>query len=114
MSFRMSAIVFSNNDNDYFQWIMKNKWGFVINTTRGCDPNYMILHRADCHTISEYSEMAAPGGFTEREYIKICSNKLDDLRDWVMQNGRPDRSFSSECQICLPLYSWDEDDDWLD
>ena len=110
----MSSIVFDHNDRDYFRWLNTNKLGYVINTTRGRDPDYMILHRSDCHTISEYTGTASRGGFTEREYIKVCANRLEDLREWVKKNGRPDGSFSSECQFCGPTYSWDEDDDWLD
>jgi hypothetical protein len=110
----MSVIIFSDNDQEYFRWIHSNKLGYVVNTTRSLDPTYMVLHRADCHTISEYSGKATYGGFTEREFIKVCANDVEALREWVKQNGRPDRSFSSECQFCSPLYTWDEDEDWLD
>ncbi len=111
----MNVQVFDQDDNAYFQWIRSNPRAFVINTTRGLDPGTMILHRATCHTIREYFGRAAPGGFTEREYIKICSIDIDRLRDWVRQNGHPDGSFSSECQFCGPLDTWeDNDDDWLE
>jgi len=57
----------------------------------------MVLHRATCPSISEYKGQALPGGFTERQYIKICADNLDFLKRWLRQHGRPDGSFSSEC-----------------
>lgn len=111
----MPVLIFDDNDCEYFRWLNLNKSGYVINTPRGHNPAYMLLHRASCHTISEYSGNAAQGGFTERDYIKICANDIESLRNWVRQKGRPDGSFSSKCQLCNPLDSWyDDNDDWLE
>jgi hypothetical protein len=43
-----------------------------------------------------------PGGYTERNYIKICSPVIEGLQTWVGQHGRPDGSFSSACKACHP------------
>lgn len=110
----MPVLIFDDNDYAYFRWLNSNKSGYVINTPRTRDPAYMLLHRASCHSISEYAGNAAQGGFTERDYIKICATDIESLRNWVKQNGRPDGSFSKECQFCSPLDTWDDDDDWLE
>ena len=93
---------FDDDDNVYRQWLAQNPDGFVINTTRNKSANYMILHRASCRTISKYTDMAQPGGFTERDYIKVCAPDLVSLRVWVRQHGRPDSSFTGVCSICNP------------
>ena len=95
---------FDGDDDDYQAWLKTNPNGFVINTSRRRQPTYMVLHRARCAHISEYTETARPeGGFTERGYIKICASTVDALRIWVKSNGRPDGTFSNECGICIPV-----------
>jgi hypothetical protein len=63
---------------------------------------YMVLHRDGCRTIREYNQMAQPGGFTEREYIKIYADDIDSLRLWAKANCRKDGSFSSVCGVDKP------------
>jgi hypothetical protein len=106
----MRISIFEGDESGYLRWIRSNKTGYVINTTSRRDPEYMVLHRADCWTITEYRGNATFGGFTERDLIKICALNMDDLREWVRQNGRQDGTFSSECSHCSPGYSWDDDD----
>ena len=92
--------IFGNHEKEYLVWLKANPGGFVVNTRRRPDPDYMVLHRATCWTINRYTTMAKPGGFTERDFIKACSNSLNELRDWVRRNGRSNGSFSKECSIC--------------
>ena len=108
---RLEIFEFEGDDDKYLQWIARHPYGYVINTPRSMPPDYMLLHRSSCSTISEYTGTAKRGGFTERDYIKICSDDIDSLRSWVRQNGRPDGSFSGECQHCDPFYSWEDEDD---
>jgi len=102
---------FEGDDEKYLKWIFQNPYGYVINTPRSMPLDYMLLHRSSCSTISEYTGTAKRGGFTERDYIKICAEDIDSLRSWVRQHGRPDGSFSGECHHCEPLYFWENDDD---
>jgi hypothetical protein len=94
--------VFDRNDNAYQAWLKQNQLGYVINARRNLAPSYMVLHSAVCKTISKYSRKASAGAFTERAYVKICSNEIDILRQWVRNNGRPDGSFSKICGLCSP------------
>ena len=93
---------FINDESGYMKWITKNPFGFVINTTRSMSPDYMVLHRATCMSISEPTDAAGPGGFTERDYIKICSNDIKELKVWIKEHGKPDGRFSSKCVHCDP------------
>ncbi len=56
-----------------------------------------------CNKIRNYTQMARPGGFTGRGYIKVCSNDLESLHQYARnKGGRPDGSFSSKCRSCSP------------
>ena len=92
----MAVEIFKNDEKRYLAWVHANPYGFVLSTDRGMKPSYMILHQAFCKSIREYSKTAQPGGFTERQYIKVCSTDLPSLKDWVRQHGRPDGSFSRD------------------
>jgi len=99
----MTAIYFTDDDAGYLRWLGDHPSGYVVNTWRLPSPNYMVLHRANCRSISEYTAHSAPGAFTERQYSKACAETVSDLRRWVRANGQPDGSFTSEaCPRCRP------------
>ena len=62
----------------------------------------MVLHRATCTQVWQYTDMVRPGAFTERESIKVCGLGLDTMRAWAKLHGRPDGTFSKICGICQP------------
>lgn len=92
----MAAKEFDRDDKLFLGWTHANDQSYVLNTERSKNPNVMVLHHAWCKKMNQLSKNADPGGFTERDYIKICSPDLASLRDWVRQHGRPDGTFSSE------------------
>jgi len=94
------TVTFDGNDKAYLDWIGKNPNGYVVNVRRDLSPTYMVLHSTQCRTIQNYSDMARPGGFTERAYIKVCASRTADLSAWVRSHGRSDGSFSKECSLC--------------
>ena len=74
-------IVFRDDDEGFLTWISSHPAGFVMNTRRRPDPDYMILHAADCPTLGAHCGMNDnPGGFTERAYIKACGDDLKELQ----------------------------------
>lgn len=97
------CLVFDDNDEDYFRWLEDHPDSFVVNTARNRLPDYMMLHRGGCPHISKPIHEKSPGGSTERDFIKICAEEIPPLRDWVIQQGRLDGSFSKECPICKPI-----------
>lgn len=92
---------FKNRERKYQAWLRSHPDGYVLNTRRSPDPDYMVLHRARCRTISQYHAMARPGGYTERDFIKVCADSEAELRAWVKAHGRRDGSFSKECGFCI-------------
>ena len=96
-------VVFDGNDSHYLAWLTDHSSGFVLNTTRTLDPAVMVLHTARCPYISALQDQAGEGGFTERDYIKVCADTVSALREWTKQNGRRDGSFSSEACSCRPV-----------
>jgi hypothetical protein len=95
-------VKFDNNDQRYLDWLSAHRKGYVVNKLRGSSPHYMLLHRATCHWINKLKPPALPGGFTERGYVKICADSVDELRQWCKQHGSANGSFSSRCQVCKP------------
>jgi hypothetical protein len=94
--------IFNDHDDPYLDWLRENPRGYVLNRRRGKSDNYLVLHTATCKKIKEYTGSARPGGFTSREYIKVCSNDIKELEDYARQKGgRPDGSFSRRC-ACNP------------
>jgi hypothetical protein len=93
------AVVFSDSDAAYEKWVKENPTGFVINTSRTLDSNYMPVHRATCAHITNFDKRTS-GAFTERDLIKICALDITPLQEWVKVNGRPDGTFTGNCP-CL-------------
>ncbi len=78
---------FVDNDIHYLRWLKNHSEGYVINTTRSKSSSYMVLHRSICPLISEFSKRRKVGGFTERDYIKICSDDLSNFVPGYSQMG---------------------------
>ncbi len=94
------VIVFNRDEDAYLAWLAKNPHGFVVNTYQKPDSSYLILHRASCASIS--NDAKPPGGFTERDYIKICALTIDELRAEMKSRKLTNGSFSKECGLCKP------------
>lgn len=60
---------FVDDDAGYFRWLSDHPGGFVLNTGRKPTASYLMLHRADCHTISG---RPARGSTFTGEYSKVC------------------------------------------
>ena len=85
----------------YRDWIDLYPEGYVINVRRDLSPEYMVLHRADCRSLANAAH--DPAAFVERQYRKVCSTELSELRAWAVEKGRSDGTFSAHCQLCHPL-----------
>jgi hypothetical protein len=96
----VSAEKFTNNDKGYRAWLVANSDGFVLNVRSVPDPEYIVLHRAACHSIS--NDGHAPDAFTGRTYRKICATTVADLKLAAKTEGRRDGKFSKCCGLCKP------------
>ncbi len=111
----MKYLEFINNEIGYLNWVSSNPDGFVINTSKGKRLDYRILHSADCDYVTTLQGNAKRGGFTERNYIKICSGGVEGLRDWTRSEGEASGKFTQECARCKPWLrdSYSEADGYL-
>lgn len=95
--------VFDSQDGEYLHWLTEHPNGYVLNRYRHKSDGYLVLHRAACERIQNYNQMAQPEGFTSRSYIKVCSDTISDLENYVRtKTGRPDGSFTKICSKCGP------------
>ena len=92
-------IEFREDDIGYLDWLDAHPSGFVLNVRRNPDPNYVVLHRADCGSITAARDH---GAYTGRAYRKICALDVDELRSAAQREGRKDGSFSRRCGLCGP------------
>ena len=93
-------IEFENDEAGYFAWLAGNPNGFVLNVRSKADPEYVVLHRASCGSIS--SQKPATGAYTCRGFRKWCANGVADLRIAAKKEGRLDGTFSKRCGLCRP------------
>jgi hypothetical protein len=97
------ATEFLGNDQAYLGWIAEHPNGFILNTYSPPDPGLLMLHRAACRLIREMQGKAEPGGFTERQYMKVCAESASDIYDWAgVELGASPKSVHN-CQVCRPL-----------
>ena len=100
----MAVILFEQEDADYLQWITDHPDGYVVNAMPSLDPDYLVLHRASCRSINRYPRMDEnPGGFTERQYRKLCSLSLAELEGHLRAKVVEPDPFSQQCTLCLPV-----------
>ena len=88
---------FDNDDAAYLEWLARNPDGYVVNVRETLSPDYVVLHRATCPTISRPQE---PGAYTERSYRKLCGRTLADVAEAPIWCGRIKGSFTTRCAIC--------------
>ena len=91
---------FDNGDASYLEWIKGNPRGHVINTRRGKEHGTGMLHRADCAHIRSMRNSDAPGGFTERGWIKFCGTDLHELVDRYADQRNAPLLVLTRCKAC--------------
>jgi hypothetical protein len=89
------AILFDRQDEEYLDWIEVHQHGFVVNAFRNLAPNYLMLHRASCGTIS--GKPARGNTWTDGDFVKVCSETVSDLELWARRNTT---GSLTPCQLC--------------
>ena len=77
---------FFEDDVAYLDWVEGNQQGFVVNSFRGPDLRYLILHRASCHTIR--GKPARGERWTTGAFIKACCETRTELDQRARQTVR--------------------------
>ena len=90
-----------SDDRGYTGWVKAHPDALVLNLRQRADPDYVVLHRATCRTISAAGR--GTGAYTRRAYRKVGGVSVEELRAVARQEGRIDGSFSKCCALCDPL-----------
>ncbi len=94
---------FIGDDGAYLSWLEAHPHGYVVNARRDFPTDEFVLHGAWCPLISTLQDSSHHGGFTEREYVKVCANSVTTLMSWSCRRGRANGSFTSVACTCSPL-----------
>jgi hypothetical protein len=84
---------YTDDDDSYLSWIAQHPDGFVVNTDRNPNPNYLVLHRSTCRTISG---RPSRGSSWTADYTKICGGR-PELESWARNEIRAELR---PCRIC--------------
>ncbi len=93
---RVGPLEFRDDDAGYLDWLGTHSYGYVVNIARRYSVAAARLHRADCRTINGQNPHNGPW---TGPYVKICTEQLPDLEQWVTDTlGEP----VSLCGTCRP------------
>jgi Family of unknown function (DUF6308) len=73
-------VVFRDDEAGYLAWLEAHPHGFVLNAARSPRPDYLILHRASCRTISG---QPTRGDVWTGPYIKVCADGEAAIERWT-------------------------------
>lgn len=86
--------IFRDDDTGYLAWVAQHPHGFVLNTARNPRPDYLILHRASCRTITG---RPTRGGPWTGPYIKVCADDELHIGAWA---GSTVGAAPTRCRVC--------------
>lgn len=87
-------IRFVDDDAGYERWLTSWPQGYVLNCNRHPSSEYLILHRASCHFISELQRGMQT--FTG-DYIKVCSTDRATVRQWAQSQTGAEATYCMHC-----------------
>lgn len=97
---------FIDDDAGYLAWINNSPAGYVLNCNRQPKPNYLMLHRSTCHTISGTPARKSAWHGTDLEgnvwtsaFIKVCSLDRSAIERWA---NRKTGGAVRACLFCRP------------
>ena len=70
---------FIDDERGYLRWINDHSQGFVVNSHRAPPPDYIVLHNANCGSISSPKIK----NYTTHAYVKYCSDDPSELHAWA-------------------------------
>ena len=93
------VLKFIDDDAGFINWRDTHPNGFIVNAARTPKASYLKLHRTSCYSMNKLR----PGycHWTE-QYIKICSERVEDLDDWARRNVSQNAKLQP-CKHCNPI-----------
>ena len=91
------ALVIKDDDRAYLGWLARHPTGFVVNAFRTPRPEYLILHRSSCGTITGVP--ARGNRWTTGDFLKVCSEDRADLERWAQNQVA---GALHPCGLCRP------------
>jgi hypothetical protein len=71
---------FVDDEDGYLAWLARHPTGFVVNCERDPKASYIVLHRADCTSISG---TPSHGVHWTRDLRKVCAGSAVELDTWA-------------------------------
>jgi len=94
--------VFDERDESFLEWMETHPDGLVLNTKRSPRHTYAVFHQAGCSHIQSTADSWQEDAFTGRDFIKVCSQKPESLKQWLRGNRPNAVDPSQRCQDCQP------------
>jgi hypothetical protein len=82
---------FIDEDKGFQSWLSRHWRGYVVNCHRRPSPDYLVLHIADCGSLTRH------GNYTTKDYIKVCSDSRWELDRWARDEVRGSLQRCGEC-----------------
>lgn len=70
--------MYKDDDDGFFEWQVANPEGQFINTERGPNPNYLVLHNSGCPHFKGSDSVQ-----WTKDYVKAASTDRDALERWA-------------------------------
>lgn len=94
--------VFDERDEPFLDWMETHPDGLVLNTKRSHQSTYAVFHRAGCSHIQSIADSWQDNAFTGRDFIKVCSQESEPLKQWLRGNRPNAVDAAQRCQDCQP------------
>lgn len=94
--------VFDSGDAPFLKWMKDHPDGYVLNTERRATSTDTFLHRSGCHHLTGLVSGQGPDGYTQRDYIKVCSEDASLLLAWCLRERTKSKGFGRYCKTCNP------------
>jgi hypothetical protein len=86
---------FDKREAEYVLWVQSHPDGYVANLDRaGSRVEYPMVHAASHKVVSSPLRT----NYTDGDYIKVCSESLDDLEKWALATAR---RRLTHCRVCM-------------
>jgi HB1, ASXL, restriction endonuclease HTH domain len=87
------VVIFRDDDDGFHAWLDAHDGAFFINAERNPKPNYLVLHIAGGCGHFDLS----PSVHWTRDYIKICSDRREQLEGWAEQTVGGEVTLCGSC-----------------